>query len=142
MLKAQVARVFTQDYKELKRLYPAALHTWGGLTGSLSTKWITNFQLKRTLKIDVYADMLIVSAMGQGLCLRYDQYVFKQKQVLLLNYLIIENLPVQAKTNTDSFAGPTDFAPLTTLQVLLPAQKIDTIVKLSQDKGRFPTSIS
>ncbi|MBP5404043.1 MAG: hypothetical protein J6Y17_03010 [Elusimicrobiaceae bacterium] len=135
VIKAQIARVFTENYAKLKQIYPTPLHTWGGLTGSLSTKWITNLQFRGTLKIDVYADMLIVSAMGQGLCLRYDQYVFKQKQVLFLHYLVVENLPVQGKSSTAAFTGPIDFGQLTTLQVLLSVKKIDTIIKLAQDKS-------
>ena len=133
MLKAQIASVFTENYAELKRIYPIPLHTWKGLTGSLSTQSLIAFQFKKTLKIDVYADMLIVSAMGQGLCLHYDQCVFKQKQVLLLRYLIIENLPVQGSSRK-GFTGLIDFGHLTTLQVLLSASQIDTIVKLAQGK--------
>lgn len=54
VFKEQIARIFTQDYKELKQMYPAPLHAWGGLTGSLATRRIADFQLRGTLKLDVY----------------------------------------------------------------------------------------
>jgi len=140
MLRAQISRVFTQNYKELKQIYSSPLYTWGGLTGYLSNKGARPFKFTRTLTLDVYPDMLIVSAMGQGLCLRYDQWIFKQKQELFGLYLVIENLPIQGKSNCNGFYGPMDFNQLTTLQVCLSAQKIDIIVKLSQNKAFYPTS--
>jgi len=141
-LKAQISRVFTHDYKELKQTYPTPLYTWGGLTGSLSTKWITNFQFRRTLKLDVYEDMFIVSALGKGLCVRYDQCIFKRKQVLFLHYLVVENLPVQGKSSSPAFTGPTDFGQLTNLQILLSSNKMNIILKLAQKGEICPTSIS
>lgn len=142
VLKEQIARIFTQDYKELKQMYPAPLHAWGGLTGSLATRRIADFQLRGTLKLDVYKDMLIVSTLGKGLCLHYDTYVLKQKKALFGHYLVIENILVQNKSSGSFFVGVADFGSSTNLQILLPEDKRTILLKLAQKEENFPASIS
>ena len=127
-IKKQVSRIFTEDYSELKQKYPSPLYTWGVLSGSLSTKCnMLPFIFRGLLKIDVYEKMLIISAIGQGLCVPYAKYALKQKKALM-SYLVIENLPVYGKRGI----SPIDFKQTSTLKINLSADKIDTILKLAQ----------
>ncbi len=132
MIRMEVSRVFTENYKELRQIYSKPLKTWRFLTGFLSTKGVSPFLFKGTLKVDVYLDMLIVSAIGQGICLHYGQYVFKQKRILFSNYLIVENLPVQERGN--NILG---FGKFSTLKISLSAKKIDMILKLASGNYRI-----
>jgi len=135
VLKAHVARVFPEDYAALKKKYPSPLHKWIWLSGTLSTKYtFPPFQFKGTLKIEVYQDQLIVSSCGQGLCLPYDKCTFKQKKILFLNHLVVENVPVNEYKDSVSI-GAVDFGETTTLTVGLSAKKINTILALVQRKG-------
>ncbi len=128
IIKKQISRIFTEKYSELKQKYSSPLYTWGGLSGSLSTKYnMLPFIFRGMLKIDVYEKMLIISAIGQGLCVPYAKYALKQKKVLM-SYLIIENLPVYGKRGI----SPIDFKETTTLEINLSTDKIDTILKLAQ----------
>ena len=133
ILKKQLSRVFTENYATLKQKYSTPLYTWRFLSGHLTTKSPLFFWLRSMLKIDVYPDILIVSSLGQGVCLRYDKYKFQQKR-LLLNCLVIENLPVHKKHGFSPIIGPIDFGEFTTLNILLSDNKIDTILKLAQSK--------
>ena len=133
LLNTQLSRVFTENYAVLKQQYPFPIHSWKFLSGCLTTKSIFCFWFRGMLKVDVYPDMLIVSSMGQGVCLRYDKYTFHKKQ-LLFNDLVIENLPVHKKNSFSPVIGPIDFGKFTTLKISLSAKKIDTILKLAQDK--------
>ncbi len=129
LLKTQLSHVFTEDYDELKQKYPSPLHTWMFLSGYLTTKSIFfGFRFQGLLKVDVYPDMLIVSSMGQGICLHYDKYLPIKEEV---PYLVIENLPVNKKNSFSPFIGPMDFGEFTTLKIGLSAEKIDTILKLA-----------
>ena len=132
MIKKHLSRVFTEKYSVLKQQYPSPLYTWGGLSGSLSTKWIFPFIFRGMLKIDVYEKMIIVSSIGQSICLPYDKYIFTQKQQMSLNNLIIENLPVYDKRKYFPFLGPIDFSETTTLRITLTKNKINTILSLAQ----------
>ena len=128
MLKRQLSRVFTENYTELKQRFSKPLYTWRFLSGFLNTKSIMPFWFRGMLKIDVYSDMLIVSAVGQGLCIGYNQYILKQKRELFMNCLVIEDLPVQNKSTF--FWGPIDFGKTTYLQIGLSEKKIDIIMDL------------
>ncbi len=133
LLNTQLSCVFTENYAILKQKYPLPLHSWRFLSGCLTTKSIFCFWFRGMLKVDVYPDMLVVSSMGQGVCLPYDKYVFHKKQ-LLFNDLVIENLPVHKKNGFFPITGPIDFGEFTTLKISLSASKIDTILKLAQNK--------
>ena len=132
-LKMQLSRVFTENYAILKQKYPSPLHTWRFLSGCLTTKSIFCFLFRGMLKVDVYSDMIIVSSMGQGICLRYDKYEFRQER-LLLNRLEIDKLPVIRSNNNIPFIGLIDFGKFTTLKIGLSVKKIDIILKLLQNK--------
>lgn len=127
-IKKQISRVFTEKYSELKQKYPSPLHTWGGLSGSLSSKYnMFPWIIRGLLKIDVYERMLIISTMGQGLCVPYAKYALKRKKELM-NYLLIENLPVYGKSDISLI----DFKKTSTLEIILSADKINIILKLAQ----------
>ena len=131
LLKRQLSRVFTEDYSLLKQKYPSPLHTWKFVSGYLTTKSIFCFWFRGMLKVDVYSDMIIVSSMGQGICLRYDKYSFLREKI---SYLVIGNLPVLKKSNFIPFIELIDFGEVTDLKILLSAEEIDTILKLAQNK--------
>ena len=135
LIKIQLSRVFTENYTDIKRRLPKPLYTWRFLSGYLSTKSIIPFRFKGILKIDVYSNMLIVSAMGKGLCIAYDQYVFKQKRELFINCLIIEDLPVQNKSTF--FKGPIDFGKTSNLQIGLSEKNTNIIMNLVQSGKNY-----
>lgn len=137
VLKEQIARIFTQDYKELKQMYPAPLYTWRFLSGVLQAKR-EGFLFKAALKLDVYKDMLIVSAHGKGLCLHYDQCVLKHKRKFLFHHLVFKNLPVQEKSTTPSLIELSDWGQFTDLEIVLSVKKINILLKQAQQEENSP----
>ena len=140
--RKQLSRVFTQNYKELRKIYPTPLYTWRFLSGDLCTKrWYNNLTFKASLKLDVYNDMLIVSEYGKGLCLRYDQCVLKHTQAFLFHDLVFKNLPVQEQSTSSAFIGRIDLGHRVDLRVCLSEKKLNIILKQAQKGGGCSSSI-
>ena len=126
-VRARIARVFTQNYEELKQLYPTPLYTWK-VWGVFfhSDPWnIDGYPVRRIFKLDVYEDMLIVSTGRKGACLRYDQCVLKYEKALFGHWLDIEILPVQEKSE-GAPSGPTE-----NLRLDMSTDKINIILQLA-----------
>ena len=133
LLKMQVSRVFTEKKSALRKMFPSPLKTFTGLTGSLSTKSIMDFRFKGLLSLEIHPEMIIVSSVGNAICLRYGQYVFERKKGLLTSCLVIKDLPVQGG-NFIPFIGPLGFKSKTTLKIYLSSSAIDEILELAQSR--------
>ena len=131
LLKMQISRVFTEKTSALRKKFPSPLKTFTGLTGSLSTKSIMDFRFKGLLSLEVHPEMIIVSSVGNAVCLRYGQYVFEKKNSMLASCLVIKDLPVQGE-NFVPFIGPLGFKDRTTLKIYLSSSAIDEILELAQ----------
>ncbi len=122
IITKKVSSVLPEKYSLLKQQYPNPLYSYGWLSGRIKLGLVPlNFQ--GLLKIDVYEKMVIVSSLGQGLCLPYDKYIFEQKQFLFYHYLIVKTL---------SESGGYQEKPKTILEIKLSSNKINTILSLAQ----------
>lgn len=75
------------------------------------------------LKIDVYEKMIIVSSVGQGLCLPYDKYIFEQRKFLFYHTLIVKTLSEDDKGYKQKSRS--------ILEINLSQEKINTILQLA-----------
>ncbi len=133
--KSQVACVFTEKYSQLRKIYPTPLYTWRHLSISLKTEGFADFNIRGYVKGEVYSDQLILSVMGQGLCLPFDRLKFQQGRILFQNYLLIENLPVKQKTESLVVDNVFKFGRETSIRVFLPMKKINLILQLQSKKN-------
>ena len=138
--KKDIARVFPEDYKTLKQSHPYPRQTFRFVSGSLRAKTVLPFHFRgeqmqfpnslrcrATLKLDVYSHMLVVSTMGQALCLRYGEHVFKRERFGPFHALSVADLPVREKTDAEFFPNPVDFDRTTTLTLQLSKKRLDAI---------------
>lgn len=115
-----IAKTFLPDkYSELKQKYPCPLHSYSWLLGYF--KFELFFQMW-PLKIDVYEKMIIVSALGQGVCLPYDKYIFEHKKFLYYPYLVVKTLPEFGEYQEETE---------TILKIALSVDEINTILSLA-----------
>lgn len=146
-LKKQVTRVFPDNYSELSHKWgtQGLLNKYRGLSGYLTTQTPErvfpnmSFRFRGLLKLDVYESMLLVSALGQGVCIPYTQYSIK-KEDGFISYLVIENLPVSQGADSVISGSSLDFDKTTTLKIMLPKKKIDFILSFVQ-KARQHTPV-
>ena len=142
--KQDIARVFTEDYAEIRRAHPHPLHSYRFVSGRLRTKTVLPFRFRgrplefpnalhcrATLRLDLHPDMLVVSTMGQALRLPYARRTFKHEQCGFLHTLSVENLPVREKPAAERFPNPVDFDTTTTLTLQLGKGRIARIEALA-----------
>lgn len=120
MAKTFSATFLPDKYSELKQKYPYPLHSYSWLSGNFKFG-LLSFRM-RPLKIDVYEKMIIISAIGQGLCLPYNKFIFEQKQILFSHVLVVKTLPESSEYQEKS---------KTILEIaFLSEDKINTILSL------------
>lgn len=122
IIKLSALIVLPEKYSELKQKYPYPLHGYSCLSGSLKFGLIPLY-FRGFLKIDVYEKMIIVSSMGQGLCLPYDKYIFEQRQILFYHALVVKTLSEDDKGYKQKSKS--------ILEIHLSQDKIDTILHLA-----------
>lgn len=91
VMRALISRVFTDNYKELKRLYPHPVKRFRFLSGRIHYK-SSSIQLKGSLKLDIYPDKLIASTLGKALCLDYFSYSFTSHHFMFYHSLVVSPL--------------------------------------------------
>jgi len=132
MLNKTILRIFPEKYEELKHAYPDPLKKWKSKSSYFTAQGKSKgLGWRSALTIDVYADMLIVSTMGQGLVLPYDQYVFCPKNVWVFRSLVIENIPVHNTTHPTFLDSFVKLDETTSLELLLSTDQIDYILNLA-----------
>ena len=126
IVRAKISRAFTDKYSQIKKLHPNPLKTWRWCNGSLG-----RVRIKNLLKVEVYPYMLLVSVLGRAICLPYNQYVFKHEEILFMNCLLIEKVPLQKGGAFTVFNGHENF---TDLKIYLSSKKIQTILELANQR--------
>jgi len=122
IIKLSALVVLPEKYSELKQKYPYPLHSYGCLSGYLKFG-LMPVRFRGFLKIDVYEKMIIVSSVGQGLCLPYNKYIFEERQILFYHTLVVKTLSEDDKGYKQKSRS--------ILEIHLSQDKIDTILHLA-----------
>ncbi len=138
IIQEQISCVFIEKYSEIKKQHPFPLKTWRWKTGNLGKKYGLRLQINFLLKVEVYPYMLLVSTLGRVICLPYDYYIFQCKR-FILNYLLIERIPVREGGIIYLLNGCDKF---TELRIYLSSSKINTILEIANNtqKKDFSTT--
>ncbi len=125
MIQVQMAYVFTEKYSEIKKQHPLPLKTWRWKLCSIGWRR-ADFNIG--VKVEVYPDMLLVSALGQALCIPYDRYTLKHEKSLIANALLIEKVPLYQGGILYIMNGCHNRA---NLRIFLSSRKIKTILEIA-----------
>ena len=136
IIQAQMAYVFTEKYSEIKKQHPLPLKTWRWKICSIGWERASSCI---GVKVEVYPNMLLVSALGQALSIPYDQYTLKYEQSFIKNALLIEKVPLYQGGILYIMNGCHN---CTNLRIFLSSRKIKTILEIANQTQNQESSPS
>lgn len=130
LLKKQLGRVFPLVYKTYRPTLSVALETYRWKTGFISTAQHYNFALRGLLRVEIFREGLLASALGKAVWLPYTQHTFTATSSSYMSKLAIDGIPV----SPTPLIGPFNFfRPTTTLTLFLSPRVCQEIVRLREE---------
>ena len=129
LLKKQLGRVFPHTYKTYRPTLPQAVNVWRRRSGYLHTRIPTGLRLNGLIKVELFPNGLLISALGKVLWLSFDTYKFTVSSFCGLSILSVDNIPVQP---IPLFFGFNFFSPTTTLTLWLPEKACEEILRMQE----------